>query len=342
MLSALLMLRIILTLFFCFPALLFADPDSVILAVGQSRTLQFKEVTRVAVANSKLLKVKALDSEKVWLSAIRPGTTDVRIWTQDKEETLVVVTVTSNPRWDEPEPVVKVALEFLELEGSLARNLGVRWPDAIHFSSSGQWSSQTSGVNLSVAFTSAQAWLQHLVREGWGKILAAPDLYVRLGEEANFHSGGELPIANASTQFGTIQRNIQWKPYGLTVKVRPQSSDYLHIHSDIQVEISEVSPTRAIEGVPALTKRSLQTKMHSREAETVILSGLVRQADSEEKSRVPFLSEVPLLGPLLFGATEQRQQETEVFMAVTFSFTSRQKTREQIDAFHKKFEQSQP
>jgi len=56
------------------------------------------------------------------------------------------------------------------------------------------------------------------------------------------------------------------------VKVRPQSSDQIHLQSDIALEISEPNTALSVNGVPALTRRKLDTKMNSLDGETVVLS----------------------------------------------------------------------
>jgi Flp pilus assembly secretin CpaC len=69
--------------------------------------------------------------------------------------------------------------------------------------------------------------VNHLVKEGWAKIVANPELYVRLGEEANFHSGGEFPVSTITENYGHSRKHIEWKPWGLTAKVKPLSNDEL-------------------------------------------------------------------------------------------------------------------
>ena len=151
------------------------------------------------------------------------------------------------------------------MDGALSRHIGIRWPDAIHFSAGGSvlGDGTTTGLNYSASFSSAQGWLQHLIHEGWARILASPDLYVRLGEEASFHSGGELPVPTSSENYGRYQRHVEWKPFGITVTVRPRSGDWFHISSDIRVEISELNSSVSVEGIPSLTRRNLETKMNS-------------------------------------------------------------------------------
>jgi pilus assembly protein CpaC len=225
------------------------------------------------------------------------------------------------------------------MDEALGQSLGVRWPDAIRFSAAaiGRGDGGTTGLNYTVSFGSAQGWISHLVREGWARILASPDLYVRLGEEASFHSGGEFPVPSTSENYGRYQHHIEWKPFGLTVKVRPQSGDKFHINSDIRVAISEVSPATAIDGIPGLTRRDLTTKMSSQDGETVILSGLLRQASSQEKTSVPLLARIPLLGSLLFSHRSERSEGSEILMAVTFSLTTRSRDRERLEEFKSRF-----
>src|SRR5207248_1584837 len=132
--------------------------------------------------------------------------------------------------------------------------------------------------------------------------------------------------------YGRYHRQVDWKPFGISVRVRPQSADRYHISSDIRIEVSELNPAASMDGIPGLTKRHLETKMSSRDGETVVLTGLVRQAASVEKEGLPFLSNIPLLG-LLFSSKRTTGDENEILMAVTFSFTTRASTSERLGQF---------
>lgn len=309
------------------------------LPVGGSETLRIERLTRVSVADSKIVRARAVPPGTLILAGLKPGQTTVRAFDEANAEHVYEITVMPRSLYSAGqgvEPyVVKIALEFLELDLAVSRSTGLRWPEAIGASAVAGGQSATSGLNYSATFTSAKMLVQFLVKEGWAKILARPDLYVRLGEEATFHSGGELPIAAATENYGRYRRSIEWKRFGLTVKVRPQSGDGFHIASDINVEISEVNPGAQIEGIPALVNRTLQTKMNSVDGETVVLSGLVRQAASQNREGLPLLSRIPLLGSL-FSATNQSRDETEVFMAVTFSLVNRSRELERLDGAREK------
>ena len=322
-----------------FSPLLFAIP--VVLPVSESRSFQVPRLKTVSVADSKVAHARALAPATLVISGLHVGKTTVRAWDEAGRERVYEVTVLA-PTVFAPfagtEPlVVKIALEFLELDLSMMKNVGVRWPDAIQGSALGNLQPSTTGLNYTASFSSAKGMVQFLVKEGWAKVLANPDLYVRMGEEAVFHSGGELPISASTENYGRMHRSIEWKPFGLTVKVRPQSGDGVHIGSDIKVEISEVNKGHQVEGIPALVNRNLETKMNSIDGETVILSGLIRQVSAQQKEKLPILSDLPLVG-FLFGSVSESKEETEVFMAMTFSLVNRSRDIDKARDVRERFE----
>jgi len=92
-----------------------------------------------------------------------------------------------------------------------------------------------------------------------------------------------------------------------------------------------------MDGIPALAKRHLQTKMESIAGETVVLSGLVRQVTSKERNALPVLGSIPVLGDLIFSSTNEAKDESEIFMAVTFSLSTREEQEQKQAAFRKRW-----
>ena len=263
-----LFLRFLVFLVSCFlDAGVAATFQNIALGKNFSETLTIPGVIRIAVGNSKVLRVKVVSSSTLLLTGISVGKTSLRVWTSENQEQVFFVTVTS------PESIVRtdlksrgqvahVSLEFLELDESVGRNSGIQWPETLSFSGTGllQVPSNFSGLNYSASFSTAQGFLHFLVKEGWAKLLTSPDLYVRLGEQAVFHSGGEFPVATGADAFGRYQRKIDWKKFGLTAKVKPDSPDEEHFQTDIQLEISELDRSYQIEGIPSQPFETFQPK----------------------------------------------------------------------------------
>ncbi len=320
------------------------ETSSLRLALRSNLSIRLPGVTRVAVGNTKIVKVKSIPPSILLLTGVGQGKTTVRAWNSHGKEFEYLVSVISQQmesdlRSSERGAVVKVSLEFLELNFSFGKILGIEWPDSLQFGGISQLtgSMMSTGLNYEATFGTAKGWIRHLQKEGWAKILASPELYVRLGEEAVFHSGGELPIAVASQSFGNVLRKIEWKKFGITAKVRPQSVDQVHMSGDINLEVSEPDLTNAIDNIPALARRNLTTKINSLDGETVILSGLVKRETSHEKTSVPILGSIPLLGAL-FSSNANRDKETELIMTVTFSMSTHSRENENLKKFKKKYQ----
>ncbi|NBX82161.1 hypothetical protein EBQ90_03620 [bacterium] len=318
-------------------------PEQIVIGKDSQQTIALPGTRRVAVGNSKILRVKAVSPDKVLLTGVSLGKTSITFWNQNGQEGIISVSVVpaaslesskNNPRGQ----VAHISLQFLELNETVGRSSGFQWPDTLTFSGEGSVQSFSTGINYSITLSTAQGFLNFLVRSGWAKLVASPELYVRLGEQAVFHSGGEIPITTTTDSYIRFQRRVEWKKYGLTAKVKPDSSDLIHFQSDIQLEITELDHSYQVENIPALTARNFLTKMDSLDGETVILSGLTRQSSQREEKGIPWLSQLPILGDLLFSQTSSGRKETELLMAVTVGLTTRARESDRLESFHKKFE----
>lgn len=323
--------------------------ESIAIAVNMSRTLSVPGLVRAAVGNSKLLKARAVNRDKLLLIGKQAGKTMVQAWTEAGRELSFSVTIlpahlyVSDARAEEE--VVRVSLELLEVDSSDSENSGVRWPDVIEVSASATVQGSaggTTGLNYVGTVTTAKGWIEQLVSRGWARFLARPSLYVRLGEQVTFHSGGEFPVATVSEKYGLYHRTMEWKSFGLTVKIKPESGDMLHLSSDVEIEVSEREPIANAESVPALNKRSLVTKMNSTHGEPVILSGLVRNFSSRQWEGMPWLSSIPILGWLLFSRKREFAQQSEVMMLMTLSFKTRLQHEQELNSMWERLKNAAP
>ena len=316
--------------------------ERAVLPQGANRTIRVYGLRRVAVGNPKVAKARAVPPDQILLTAKSKGRTIIRTWSDDgSERTFGIEVVSSYATAAESNPgLVKVALDLLEIDGTERADTGVRWPDTLPLSS--QVLTQGTGAGVGTSYTlmgGGRGWIQQMVKSGRAKVLASPELYVRTGEQATFSSGGEIPVPSTSENFGRSQKHVEWKPFGMDVKVRPESSDAYQIFSDIYVELSELNPARAIDGVPSISRRKLVTKVNSLDGETVVLSGLVRQLRSQNDEGIPVLKDIPILGGL-FSSRTRSDELHELAMAVTLSFPTRSQIAESWETFESKFEKA--
>src|SRR5688572_28062418 len=134
-------MRTLLFLFLGTPA--WASP--ITLPVSQSETIHLPGLKRAAVADAKIASVRAVPPDRLLVTAKKPGRTTVRAFAEgDREYEYVITVVAADLDPPSSREVVRVALEFLELDGALSRQVGFRWPEAIQFASAGSLGSATS------------------------------------------------------------------------------------------------------------------------------------------------------------------------------------------------------
>ena len=161
-------------------------------------------------------------------------------------------------------------------------------------------SSITSRINL-------------LESAGTAKLIAHPVLSCRNGGNAEFLSGGQIPYT-VGTATGTP--SIAFKDYGIKLDVSPIIQNDGSILAQITSEISEMDPSIQILGVPGLLTRKTNTDFSLQNGETLVLSGLNYNRNSETEDKVPGLHKTPFFGRL-FKNEEKVDSQTELLFIVT-------------------------
>ena len=164
----------------------------------------------------------------------------------------------------------------------------------------GAASAQTVTVG-GVTVPAQQAILRALERTAEAEILSAPTILTTDNHEAELIAGQNVPfIASRSTNevnlantFATIER----QDVGVTLRITPQISDGGTVRLDIFQEVSAVVSTDPQLG-PTTSVRSATTTIVVKNGHTAVIGGLMANRELKDQNRVPFLSDIPVLGNL--------------------------------------------
>jgi len=150
-----------------------------------------------------------------------------------------------------------------------------------------------------------------------GKILAQPTLVALSGQQAEFLAGGEIPIP-APSAGGAI--TIEYKEFGIQLLFIPTVLANNVVDVAVTVEVSELdfSSATKITGieVPGLLTRKAQTHLRIESGMTFAMAGMLSDTINYNRTGVPGLGRIPILG-LLFRTTKHVRNETEVVIYVT-------------------------
>ena len=98
--------------------------------------------------------------------------------------------------------------------------------------------------------------------------------------------------------------------------VLPQITPNGGVTMALTVSKDQVDISASINGQPSLIKRQLQTTVHVKDGETLILGGVFEGDKEKLNSDVPFFSDIPLIG-FLFKRNSDSDSEKELLIFVT-------------------------
>jgi general secretion pathway protein D len=157
------------------------------------------------------------------------------------------------------------------------------------------------------------------------KVLSAPKVLVLNNHTAALQVGDEVPIlqAQVTSTAGSIDNSlpvtneVDYRDTGVILNVTPRVNDSGLVLLDISQEVSDVSSTTtsAINS-PTIQERKISSSIAVKDGQTVALGGLIRDNNTQEKTGIPYLNDIPVLG-FLFGATNIEDKRTELLVLLT-------------------------
>ena len=144
-------------------------------------------------------------------------------------------------------------------------------------------------------------------------ILSTPNLMTLDNQEARILVGqnigvlsGTIANTTSTTSTAAAYSTFNRMDVGTMLNVRPQINQGGTIKLQIYQEDSSVTTATANSTNPTINKRSLQTTVLADNGEIVVLGGLISDNSNQSNSRVPWLSNIPVLGALFRNESKSR------------------------------------
>lgn len=168
----------------------------------------------------------------------------------------------------------------------------------------------TGGLNLS-------AVLSVLEQYNLARTLAEPTLVSLSGQQAEFLSGGEVPIPTAAT--GT-RVTVEFHEYGVKLVFVPTVMSGKVIDMQVYVEVSEVDPNTSISiagiTIPGFIARKGKTHLRIEDGMTFAMAGLLDERTTATRAQIPLLGDIPIVGAA-FRYVKHERDEKELVIFVT-------------------------
>lgn len=223
-------------------------------------------------------------------------------------------------------PLVELDTEVLEIDGSLAKNLGLELPQAVisttfeeiqptpdPFGNPGRLTKITPITRTPMQLT---AELNLLVQHGNGRVLADPRIVTLSGHDATFQAGDTLSILTTTGGgVGTVVTSqLQSFNTGVTLDITPIVNADGRITVTVHPTVNSLSGDP--NGVPEISTRNAQTTVTLHDNQTLVIGGLIQEEDTRTITSLPVLGNIPIIGGL-FKNNNTNNTSNELVIVVT-------------------------
>jgi len=191
-------------------------------------------------------------------------------------------------------------------------------------------------------FTDFNIVLQMLRARSNTKVVSNPRIVVLNNQSAKVQVGSDIPLPtferNETT--GSVEvTGFTYREVGVVLNVTPHINSEEEILVDLKPEVSSRQANNVDFGdfqAPAFDVTKAETQVLIRSGETIAIGGLLTDAVGIAESKVPYLSDIPILGKLFrskrqTAGTGNSKVETLFFVTVTMVDSEGQPTGELAD-----------
>ncbi|MEO8126820.1 MAG: cohesin domain-containing protein [Bryobacteraceae bacterium] len=172
------------------------------------------------------------------------------------------------------------------------------------------------------------AIVQALLSDSTTRVLQQPQVRAVDGQKASLRIGDKVPYATGSFGGGLgasvgvgvsplVSTQFSFAEVGVNVDMVPKIHGRDEVSLHVELEISNVSSYVKIGDIsqPVISQKKIAHDIRIREGEVSLLGGLMQVQDSKLVAGLPWLSSLPVLGPL-FGTHHQDNNDSELLIAL--------------------------
>ena len=223
---------------------------------------------------------------------------------------------------------IRLEAQVVEISSSNKKELGIQYGTNTGNSSGSKidaegtiyagedWNTRDWGGWLVRHSSTINATLKALINQGKARILSRPNISTLSGEKAKILIGGSIPVPVNND--GRV--SIEWKEYGVKLNIEPVVDQMDKITSKVHAEVSRLDYANGLIqngfSIPALATREAEAVIHVSNGNSMVIGGLLNSEDGKTVSRIPLLSNIPIIGEF-FKHTSRTRDKRELIIIIT-------------------------
>jgi len=244
---------------------------------------------------------------------------------------------------DRPAKAALIEVTVAEVDLGETLKLGVEMTSQMLHEGAFQY--LTGGAGLTVKYLtgvdSATNAIQALATQNRAKVLSSPRLLARNGETATIQVGQQVPIITSSQTnqatggVGVIQ-SVQYKDVGVILKVKPVIYSGDRIELEVAQEVSDATATTTgVTTSPTINTKKVETRLALKNGSTVMLGGLISNAQNNTETGVPWLKDIPWLGQLFRQNSDDSKRQELIILITPYTVLDDHDAQSITDSFRR-------
>lgn len=224
---------------------------------------------------------------------------------------------------------VYVDVKYITTSNSKDKAFGIDWlyqrGGVFSGNRPGTFARASDPIFLNYATGNITTRMRTLLNDGWGRVVSNPSIQTLNNQPAFFQASTATTIFVNQIVNGSGGIVIQPTPQFITIQsgiqIRPRINNNGTVTMTISTQISDFGQLRrGPDGteIPDQLSQFVSVPVIVPDGETVALGGLTRKTENFSRSRIPILSDLPILGQFFQGKNEQvSTQDLTIFVTPT-------------------------
>ncbi|MBN2684799.1 MAG: hypothetical protein JXR40_05930 [Pontiellaceae bacterium] len=170
-----------------------------------------------------------------------------------------------------------------------------------------------TGINTELAINMAKT-------DNNAKLLSTPIIMTTDNTEASLSIGESRPVmtGNNTTTYGNSSQ-YSYRDIGIQLTVTPHINPNRFVVMEVSQQADQLGGSTTIDGnqVPIILQRSFDASIAVPDRGTVALGGLITTETVDNRTKVPVLGDIPLLGRFLFSSVQKSEVQRELVVLMT-------------------------
>ena len=179
---------------------------------------------------------------------------------------------------------------------------------------------EISDRNMSRLYTPLSLLINAIRQNDDSEVLSTPSILTLNNESAVIDVSDERSVltgdSTASDSVGDTRRTYERIKFGTRLEVLPQITEGAAVRLEVRQVVEDIEPDSVADDRPNTRSREIETTVVVNDGDILMLGGLARKNRALADNRIPLLSDIPVVGDLLFRDRNETALRTNLVLFI--------------------------